>query len=496
MIWNAYENYSLKNKGVDEKCRHNKNENCIFTYLKSKKELFVSNHLKQFIFDRAILPCNLARENAIMMPALFQGALIGQIFVSGSERPYAENDVEILKQLSAIFALSIYRKNIENELVSAKETAEESNRLKTAFLANMSHEIRTPMNSINGFSELLRNTSQPPESQKNIVDIIYRSSNQLLNIINNILDISKLEVGQVTINERDYDINQIIVDAIDSINPELYDDSKIEFKTLFALNNAEAVVKCDGPIVQQIFTNLIQNALKFTPSGFIQIGYEITHEGNLQCFVKDSGIGIPYEKQKVIFERFSQVEDGHTRNYKGAGLGLPISKGFIELMEGEIWVESEPGKGAVFYFTFPYKPTINNGRGRIKKMQPAEYNWKNKKILLVEDEEYSQNFMQTIILPFGVKMLYAQNGFEAINQVNQNADIDLILMDIRLPVLDGIEATRQIRETGFKGPILAQTANALPDDKKLCLDAGCNEFIVKPISRVEFLKMMNNYLTS
>lgn len=497
MVWKAYENYSLKNRTIDqEKCQKSSNVNCIFSFLKSRKELFVSNHLKRIVAEKEFIPCNLTRENGMMFPALFQGELIGQIFVAGSERPYAEHDEEILKQLSAIFALSIYRKNIENELINAKESAEESNRLKTAFLANMSHEIRTPMNSINGFSELLRNTNQPEESKKNIVDIIYRSSNQLLNIINNILDISKLEVGQVSINERNYDINQIIVDAIDAINPELYDDSKIEFKTSFDLYNSASVVKCDGPILQQVFVNLIQNALKFTPSGFIQVGYEVTDDGLLKGFVKDTGIGIPYEKQKLIFERFSQVEDGHSRNYKGAGLGLPISKGFIDLMDGEIWVESEPGMGAIFYFTIPYKPTVDNLQGGFKKQVPAKYNWKNKKILLVEDEEYSQNFMQTIILPYGVKMLYADNGFEAINQVNQNADIDLILMDIRLPMLDGIEATRQIRETGFKGPILAQTANALPDDKKLCLAAGCDEFIVKPISRVEFLKVMNNYLSA
>lgn len=495
ITWKAFENYSLKiEASLKNPCSHSNKEKCITYFLQNKSKPFFTNHLREFLVENNLEECNITRENCMMIPAIFNDELIGQIYVAGSERPYSDNDIDVLKQLASVYALSIYRRNSEKELIKAKDEAEKSNKLKTAFLANMSHEIRTPMNSINGFSELLRNTSQTEETQNKYLDIIYKSSNQLLNIINNILDISKLEVGQTKITEKDYDINQIIFDSLQSFNPEIFSEQEIDLKTNLPLDGNEAIIKCDGPRLQQVISNLIQNALKFTKKGFIEIGYEIENE-NIQFYIKDTGLGISSENIKVIFERFGQAENGYSRNFEGAGLGLPICKGFVELMGGEIWVESEINNGSIFYFTLPFKPSvINLDSNKKKSASTSRYNWKGKKILLVEDESFSQNFMETILLPNGVKIVYAGDGFEALDKVRQNPDIDLILMDIRLPGIDGIEATKKIRLLGFNKPIIAQTANALPEDKKLCLNAGCNEFVAKPIARLEFLKTIDSLL--
>jgi signal transduction histidine kinase/CheY-like chemotaxis protein/PAS domain-containing protein len=494
ITWKAFENYSLNsNATLKDPCIHDDVSKCLSIYLKDKIEPFLSNHLKQFLLEKQLDDCNITHENCLMIPAIFNEELVGQIYVGGSERTYNDNDIDVLNQLANVYALSIFRKNSEKELIKAKEEAEESNKLKTAFLANMSHEIRTPMNSINGFSELLRNTEQPENIRNKYLDTIYKSSNQLLRIINNVLDISKLEVGQVKIIEKEYDINQIVYDSIQTFSTDVFNGKDIELKTKVPFEGAEAVILCDGPRLQQVITNFIQNALKFTQKGFIEIGYELI-DNNIQFHVKDTGLGVSYENQKLIFERFGQAEVGYSRNFEGAGLGLSICKGFVELMGGEIWLESEISKGSIFYFTIPYKPVAKNIQTSTIKTSSKQYNWKEKKILLVEDEAFSQNFMETILLPNGVKIAYAGDGFEALDKVRQNPDIDLILMDIRLPGIDGIEATKKIRLLGFDKPILAQTANALPEDKKLCLEAGCNEFVAKPITRIEFLKTINGLL--
>lgn len=496
LVWRAYENYSVKTPArISEPCLKDPNTACLNTYLIHKKEAFLSNHLKEFIEKKQLISCNITKENCLMVPALYNKELIGQIYVAGGERPYSENDELILKQLSTIYAISIYRKKMESELIAAKDFAEESNKLKSAFLANMSHEIRTPMNSISGFTELLKNAQLPVDTQQKYLDIIFKSSNQLLSIINNILDISKLEVGQVTLNEREFNINQLIMDTIQTISPNKIAHHQVNFKTSIPLSDMDAIVMVDGPRLQQVLTNLVSNAVKFTENGFVELGYKLENE-NLTFFVKDTGVGIARQYHHLIFERFGQAEEGHARNYEGAGLGLPICKGFVELMGGKIWFESEENKGSIFMFNIPYKSVVKKIRADNLVAHESDYAWKGKKILLVEDETFSQYFMESMLLPYGVKIVYAEDGFEALNQVRLNPDIDLILMDVRLPRLDGMEATRKIRLLGFTKVIIAQTANALPEDRKACMEAGCTDFVAKPIARVEFLTKLNKYLGS
>lgn len=492
--WQVFENYSLKAITEDhEPCLNNKKYNCLINHMQAKKVPFLSNHLKDFLAGNQIPECRMTRENCLLVPATFNDELIGQIYVSGSDRPYMEHDIEVLKQLASVFALSIYRLNIEHELVKAKNEAEENNKLKSAFLANMSHEIRSPMNAITGYTELLRNTEQPPLKQKQFLDVIFKSSNQLLNIINNILDLSKIEVGQLKINKLDYDLNQLILDALQTLPPNFFNESEVEIKTALPIKGSEALIHCDSSRIQQVITNLLNNALKFTYEGYIELGYTIK-DANIIFYVKDTGIGIPKSKHRLIFERFGQAEEGYARNYEGAGLGLPICKGFIELMGGTIWLTSEPQKGTTFYFTIPYEPALSLENTRQAEKLNLDLQWSDKKILIVEDDPFSQTYLDTLLLPSNARIIHANDGFDALNQVRLHPDIDLILMDIRLPRLDGIEATKKIRLLGFNKPIIAQTANSSDEERTACLEAGCNDFITKPINRIELLKILHTNL--
>jgi PAS domain S-box-containing protein len=494
--WQVSENYSLKAITEDhEPCINDKKYNCLINRMQAKKVPFLSNHLKDFLAENQILECSMTRENCLLVPATFNDELIGQIYVSGSDRPYMEHDIVVLKQLASVFALSIYRLNIERELIKAKNEAEENNKLKSAFLANMSHEIRSPMNAITGYTELLRNTEQPPLKQKQFLDVIFKSSNQLLNIINNILDLSKIEVGQLKINKHDYDLNQLILDALQTLPPNFFNESEVEIKTVLPIKGSEALIQCDSSRIQQVITNLLNNALKFTYDGSIELGYELKDK-NIVFYVKDTGIGIPKSKHRLIFERFGQAEEGYARNFEGAGLGLPICKGFIELMGGTIWLTSEPQKGTTFYFTIPYEPALSLEKNNATDELDLDLQWNDKKILIVEDDTFNQSYLDTLLLPSNAKIIHATDGFEALNKVRLHPDIDLILMDIRLPRLDGIEATKKIRLLGFYKPIIAQTANSSDEDRNTCLEAGCTDFITKPINRIELLKILHTNLNS
>ncbi|MGE4289817.1 MAG: ATP-binding protein [Salinivirgaceae bacterium] len=494
--WQVSENYSLKAITEDhEPCLNDKKYNCLINRMQAKKVPFISNHLKDFLAENNIFECSMTRENCLMVPATFNDELIGQIYVSGSDRPYMEHDIVILKQLASVFALSIYRLNMERELIKAKNEAEENNKLKSAFLANMSHEIRSPMNAITGYTELLRNTEQPPLKQKQFLDVIFKSSNQLLNIINNILDLSKIEVGQLKINKHDYDLNQLILDALQTLPPNFFNESDIEIKTILPIKGSKALIHCDSSRIQQVITNLLNNALKFTYDGFIELGYEIK-DATIIFHVKDTGIGIPKSKHRLIFERFGQTEEGYARNFEGAGLGLPICKGFIELMGGTIWLDSEPQKGTTFYFTIPYEQALSLDKSNQTDELELDLQWNDKKILIVEDDTFNQSYLDTLLLPSNAKIIHATDGFEALNKVRLHPDIDLILMDIRLPRLDGIEATKKIRLLGFYKPIIAQTAHSSDEDRNICLEAGCTDFITKPINRIELLKIIHANLDS
>jgi len=388
------------------------------------------------------------------------------------------------------------QKKLTLDLIAAKEKAEESDRLKSAFLANMSHEIRTPMNGILGFAELLKEPKLTDKEQQEYISIIKKSGVQMLNTINDIVDISKIESGQMEVYISETNVNEQTEYIYAFFKPET-DQKGLQFFLKNTLPVKEAIIKTDPEKVYAILTNLVKNAIKFTHKGSIEFGYNLkpTEPVELEFFVKDTGIGIRQEHKKFIFDRFRQGNESLTRNYEGSGLGLSISKAFVKMLGGKIWVESEEGKGSVFYFTIPYnvEPEEKNVIKNVVSADRAENQIKDLKILIAEDDEGSEKLITMAAKIFGKEVLKARTGVEAIEACRNNPDIDLVLMDIKMPEMDGYEATRQIRQFNKDVVIIAQTAYALTGDREMAIEAGCNDYISKPIKKAELMALIQKY---
>jgi signal transduction histidine kinase len=400
--------------------------------------------------------------------------------------------------LKMIRKYSSEQKKAEETLIQAKEKAEESDRLKSAFLANMSHEIRTPMNGVLGFAGLLKEPNLTSEEQQEYVSIIEEGGARMLNIINDLIDISKIESGLMNICMSRFNINEQIEYLYNFFRPEV-EGKGVKFSFKNSLHSNQAIIKTDTEKINAILTNLVKNAIKFTNEGSIVFGYE--KKGMfLEFFVKDTGVGISNEQKKVIFERFRQGSESLTRNYEGAGLGLSISKSYVEMLEGKIWVEDNPDsyqgtKGSVFYFTIPYNVEqadliiVKN----IVSDDGGKYQAKNLNILIVEDDEISTTLITKMIRIYSKEVLIVRTGIEAVETCRNNPTIDMVLMDIKIPILDGYEATRQIRQFNKDLVIIAQTAYALTGEKETAIKAGCNDYISKPIKKAEFLAIIKKY---
>lgn len=377
------------------------------------------------------------------------------------------------------------------ELTIAWRKAEESDRLKTAFLANMSHEIRTPMNAIVGFSEVLLRPNLSLEKYKYFGSIINEACMQLLSVVNDVIDISKIETNQITLFEDNVNVNEIMKRIV-SIFERSAERKKTRLSIDLSLPDEFSFIKTDETKFSQIINNLISNAIKFTDNGEITLGYKIANN-RIDCFVRDTGIGISKENQQLIFERFRQVETTASRKYGGTGLGLSISKAFVELMGGEIWVESDLGKGSEFHFALPLKTVMSNNERRSQLMIES-YDFNGKTILIAEDEPVNLVLLQNWFEDENVMILHAKDGAEAVQIVRTTANVDLVLMDIKMPVLDGIEATKQIRKFNANIPIIALTAYALSGDKDRCISAGCNNYLSKPLKKNDLMRVVREYL--
>lgn len=389
------------------------------------------------------------------------------------------------------------RKNAKNEIIKAKELAEESDRLKSAFLANMSHEIRTPMNGILGFTSLLKETDLTVENQQEYIKIIDQSGTRLLNIINDIIDISKIESNQMMVSLSETNVNEKIKFIYDFFKPET--SSKgiyLNFKN--GLTKDKALISTDGEKIYAILTNLVKNAIKFCDHGIIDFGYELKTDckiPELEFYVKDSGVGIPNGRQHAVFDRFIQADISDKRAFQGAGLGLSISKAYVEMLGGKIWVESEVGVGSSFYFTIPYNTIQKKETAPIKTLleKEPENQVKNLKILIVEDDAISKLLIMKAVTKFSSEVLAVSTGRKAVEACRNNPDIDLIMMDINMPVMNGYEATEQIRKFNKNVIIIAQTANAFAGDKNNAIEAGCNDYISKPINRDLLSNLIRKY---
>jgi PAS domain S-box-containing protein len=382
-----------------------------------------------------------------------------------------------------------------DELQQTYEKLKESDRLKSIFLANISHEIRTPMNGIIGFANLLNQPDLPEQKRNHYIDIINKSSNQLLHIIEDIVDISKIEANQLQITFMPFDVNEMISELHTIYTRELSAGGKedIRLMPIYGVANDFKIIS-DGLRIRQIMTNLINNAIKFTEKGYIKFGYEIEGPQFMKFFVEDTGIGIDKSMFEVIFEPFRQVDEGDTRKYGGAGLGLTISRGLVQLLKGEIWLDSLKGKGTTFFFKIPYN--IYNGNDYETDSMPLKdqkIDWSNKSILIVEDDNMNYEFLEALLSPTAVFIDRAKNGIQALMMCEKKT-YDLIIMDIRLPMLDGIKATKQMRKAGIKTPIIAQTAYAMMNDRDKCIESGCDDYIAKPVNKNLLFKILSKYI--
>jgi len=380
-------------------------------------------------------------------------------------------------------------------LILAKEKAEESDRLKTAFLANMSHEIRTPMNAIIGFSDLLSEDDLTQEDKDDFISKIKNAGRSLMTLINDIIDIAKIESGQLKISESACNINQMLNDLLGTFEEmkNISGKKSISLNLVLPDDNAQLSVMTDPMRLQQIFTNLLSNALKFTEFGSIDFGYT-NQDGTISFFVKDSGIGILRSKQKLLFQRFSQLDPSTTRKYGGTGLGLAISKNLVEMLGGTIGMESNPGKGSLFYFTIPYNPVKSQPPVKNIKIDYQNINWEGKTILIAEDMMQNFMLMEALLRHSSVRLLHAVNGQVAIDIVRSEPNIDLILMDIQLPLKTGYEALKEILEIRPDIPVMSYTAFALPHEREKSLNAGFVDFIPKPIKAETLIPMLDKYL--
>lgn len=393
--------------------------------------------------------------------------------------------------------LSEHKNNLEHlvktrthELEKAKEKAEESDRLKSAFLTNMSHEIRTPMNAIVGFSQLLTNEDLIPELKSKYITQIKSNSDSLLALINDIIDLSLIESNQLNIEPYSFDLNELVNEIY---NREFKYDSNIELRLNNSLERKQIVIKSDKIRIKQIIGNLLNNAIKFTAEGVVELGLELTG-GHIDLYVKDTGIGIAKENIDVVFSSFRKISDDKTKLFRGVGLGLAISKQIARLLGGDLKVDSEIGKGSCFTLRLP--DTI------IEKIEDKESDnsvlknniWKNKRVLIVEDEEANYKYLESVLKTTEIKIEWVTNGSLAVELIKTGEQYDLILMDIKMPVMNGYDATLMIKKQNNKQIILAQTAYARPEDRVEMQKAGFDSFLIKPIMPDVLIDTLSKYL--
>lgn len=376
------------------------------------------------------------------------------------------------------------------ELEDALNKAQESERLKTAFLANLSHEIRTPLNGILGFSEILLKKTLPDEQKEHFLNIIHTNGERLLSIMDDLINISRIEAGVMKVNLDTVNLKDEIEELYSYFKHDA-ETKNLNFILNFNIDDKNSFIHTDKTKLVSIFSNLIKNAIKYTEKGSIEISCsQINNE--IEFRVNDTGIGIPIERQKAVFERFVQADIEDKKALQGVGLGLTIAKSYTELLGGQIFLESEPGKGSVFYVRLPYVKA-NDAETNITFFNKVNNVNKKLRVLIAEDDPSSQALLKYMLQKHACQMLFVKNGAEAVEVCKNNPELDLIMMDIKMPEMDGLTATKEIRKFNENVVIVAQTAFALSGDKEKAMASGCNDFLTKPILQESLAEVLKTW---
>ncbi len=441
------------------------------------------------------------------VPLITDEKVIGAMVAQSYNDPFAydKSSAVLLEMIAHELSLYIEREIARKELVIAKEKAEQSDRLKSDFLANMSHEIRTPMNAIVGFAGMLTDIDLTPVERNTYAGIVKSRSDDLLHLINDILDISRIESGDATMEKSEVHLNKLL-EELETVTLEKIQRVKKNHLKLECEKNlpvGQDVFVSDPYIIRQIMFNLLDNALKFTMHGAISCGYLPPANGMITFFVSDTGIGIAPENQDLIFKTFRQADIADHHKYGGTGLGLAICKGSVELLGGKIWLESTPGKGSTFFFTVPFeqhdRPSCTRDEAPQAGLQqtpavPETRLWPGKKLVLVEDDPTNMEFLRIVLAHTGAELLLAFSGSDLRKIYPDLGTVDLVLLDMRLPDANGWDLAREIKAIRKDLPVIAQTAFAMMGDKEKSLAAGCDNYLPKPISKAKLFQMLSHYL--
>ena len=390
-------------------------------------------------------------------------------------------------------------KQVHEDLIKANIGAESSNRLKSNFLANISHEIRTPLNSVVGFSNLLLTNNLPNAVKEEYIEHINHNSEKLLQIIGDIIDLSRLESSQIEITYEEASLSAIVNEIIEEARQIIKRNEKsiiLNVKNHF--KDSGDLIFTDRIWLKRVLNHLMDNAVKFTLDGSVEFSYLLENQ-NIVFKIRDTGIGINKENLGHIFEEFRQEFDGHHRPFEGLGIGLTLAKEVIERMGGKIFVQSEKGVGSEFSFSIPYRPAgTTKVKGPLfnKEQVLKPIDWSSRKCLLVDDNKDVLIYLNRILADTGVAIVTARSGFEAIEIIKSTPDIDVVLLDMQMPEMNGIEATKEIRKIRKDLPIIAQTAFIFEDDKDIILEAGCDACLIKPIRREHLLTVMSSFVKS
>ena len=386
------------------------------------------------------------------------------------------------------------------ELQRNFEKADSSDKIKTHFLLNISHHIRTPMNSILGFAELLSMTDPPAERRREFIQVIKKQSKSLLQLIDDIAEIAKYETGQMTVAKAPVNLNLLLGEIISEVESIRSPEGKEAVKMVFHSPTAQGLeMYTDAGRIHQVFSSIISHSLKYTIEGYIEIGYRLPDEGKISFFIKDTSKGVNKESIRQLFEKMILPANTEESRYnEETTLNLSIARSIVKLLGGRLNVEEMEEGGIKFSWALPFEtpPSGNNETAIDDLSLNLNYKWNDKLILIVEDEEVNGVFLEAVLQETGARTLYARNGIQAIELIKSMPEkIDLVLMDIKMPVMNGLKATQEIRKFNIKLPIVAQTALAMEEDKQQCLLAGCNDSITKPIDVEELLRIINKYFT-